>query len=1286
VAAPPDFGAMGILDTTICGGDTIRLTSSVDALNPANINAANNTLAFLPTTSRADTLLLPDGLGGQYEANLLFTQFSPGATLDNAADLEGISIDFEHSYGGDLDMELICPDGRSIFLLDFPSTLMSADFGEPFASNPSDGQSLDLTKGNGYIYTFTDNAPNGTLANFTRPTRSLTTNPSDISGMPFTYTDTYFPAGEYQPQQSFGDLVGCPLNGVWTLRITDNLASDNGWLFGMSIAFNPALYGNIETFTPNFTDWGWASNPTVFEATPGSLAAAPPNPGTAAYTFWTLDDFGCRHDTTLTFNVLPPTHPDCYACDIQANQPDDVLLYCPGETVTLDASATGTLRQAIPFERFPQAMIGFANHPASNPLRSTLAVNSIQPATLTNPLAQIRSVCIELPTDNTSHLTIQLQAPNGAILVLAAGAVGNAGFVGTCFTPTSLETLTTGASPYTGNFQPQGNWNTLIGTPINGDWTLLVSDNSGPLDFGELLQWSITVNAENAYSYTWTPAAGLDNPSSPTPVASPDTGTVYEVTINDLYGCTYTDTVRVDLAAELPSPNITCSEVGSTLTFNWDPLPGFTQFEYDLVRPDGSTTGWIGPVTDRFLTIDNLANGDQVSLTVRVFMPDNINDCPIPLSNTTCISTFCGLDMAPPTTTGVSCFGVADGQVVVNITAGVAPFEISINSIPYTVTTITDLPAGDYNLVVTDAASCSITTDFNIPTPERLLANAIQTFASCADEGNNAAEAIGTGGTGALTYLWSNGATTPTIAALAAGNYGVTVTDSQLCSVATALVVNDLAPITFNFIAEPPTCTGDNDGGVGVNQIMGGAGTQPTDYQYLWEDGSTGVVRPNVAGGLTYSVTVTDTQGCTATQSRMLPDREPIRFDLVKVDPGCFGDADGSITIANITGPYPQPYSITWSANVGGQTGPSISNLAPGTYSATVSDAVGCLTSQSVTLEQRPPLVLRFESKDNTCFGYSDGQLEAFAMGGTPGYTYRWSNGGSQAVLPNVAAGTYSLTVTDANGCEITANSTVAQPVEIVASATALPVTCHGLADGRITVITDGGSPPFRYSLDNNLFIGSSTLIGLAGGVYTVYIRDAKGCLFSASATVVEPPVFDVDAGPDVTIEYGSNQTLTAVATNAQGAVEYVWTPAVEGTLSCTECQSTVAAPLFTVDYEVYAVDENGCDATDRIRVLVEKIKLAVVPTGFTPNNDGTNDVLQVHGRPGTQVLAFQVFDRWGELVYAATDFAVNTPAMGWDGRHKGQMMNPGVFIWTLTVRHEDGEIENLNGQTTLIR
>lgn len=285
-----------------------------------------------------------------------------------------------------------------------------------------------------------------------------------------------------------------------------------------------------------------------------------------------------------------------------------------------------------------------------------------------------------------------------------------------------------------------------------------------------------------------------------------------------------------------------------------------------------------------------------------------------------------------------------------------------------------------------------------------------------------------------------------------------------------------------------------------------------------------------------------------------------------------------------------------------------------------------------------------------------------------------------------MAAGTYSLTVTDANGCEITANSTVAQPVEIVASATALPVTCHGLADGRITVITDGGSPPFRYSLDNNLFIGSSTLIGLAGGVYTVYIRDAKGCLFSASATVVEPPVFDVDAGPDVTIEYGSNQTLTAVATNAQGAVEYVWTPAVKGTLSCTECQSTVAAPLFTVDYEVYAVDENGCDATDRIRVLVEKIKLAVVPTGFTPNNDGTNDVLQVHGRPGTQVLAFQVFDRWGELVYAATDFAVNTTAMGWDGRHKGQMMNPGVFIWTLTVRHEDGEIENLNGQTTLIR
>ncbi|MEO0876300.1 MAG: gliding motility-associated C-terminal domain-containing protein, partial [Bacteroidota bacterium] len=237
-----------------------------------------------------------------------------------------------------------------------------------------------------------------------------------------------------------------------------------------------------------------------------------------------------------------------------------------------------------------------------------------------------------------------------------------------------------------------------------------------------------------------------------------------------------------------------------------------------------------------------------------------------------------------------------------------------------------------------------------------------------------------------------------------------------------------------------------------------------------------------------------------------------------------------------------------------------------------------------------------------------------------------------------------------------------------------------------LTILTDGGTPPFQYSLDNQNFIGSNTLIGLEGGNYNIFIRDVNGCQFLTTAVINEPAELTVDAGPDDTIVFGDSIQLAAIPINPQGLVEYVWDAPYEGTLSCNECEKPFASPEFTIDYEIYIIDENGCDATDRIRIFVDKPKLAVVPTGFTPNNDGTNDLLLVHGRPGTQVLLFQIFDRWGEMVYSDEDFPVNDPGRGWNGEYRDQILNSGVFVWSLTVRHEDGSEEVLKGQTTLIR
>ena len=123
-----------------------------------------------------------------------------------------------------------------------------------------------------------------------------------------------------------------------------------------------------------------------------------------------------------------------------------------------------------------------------------------------------------------------------------------------------------------------------------------------------------------------------------------------------------------------------------------------------------------------------------------------------------------------------------------------------------------------------------------------------------------------------------------------------------------------------------------------------------------------------------------------------------------------------------------------------------------------------------------------------------------------------------------------------------------------------------------------------------------------------------------------------------------------------------------------------------SISYELLAIDSAGCEATDRVTVNVRKDRAIWVPTGFTPNGDGQNDLLRVHGLNGTRILRFQVFDRWGELVYERSGFVVNDPSIGWDGIFRNQPVNPGVYVWYLEAEYIDGYQEVKRGQSTLIR
>ncbi|MEL6357997.1 MAG: gliding motility-associated C-terminal domain-containing protein, partial [Bacteroidota bacterium] len=256
---------------------------------------------------------------------------------------------------------------------------------------------------------------------------------------------------------------------------------------------------------------------------------------------------------------------------------------------------------------------------------------------------------------------------------------------------------------------------------------------------------------------------------------------------------------------------------------------------------------------------------------------------------------------------------------------------------------------------------------------------------------------------------------------------------------------------------------------------------------------------------------------------------------------------------------------------------------------------------------------------------------------------------------------------------------------------------CFGDATGRILISGSGGREPYTYSVDESGFSRGQEFIGLPAGTYTAFVRDIGGCIGTTQIEVFDGPELLLDLGPDTTIVFGDSIFLNPVYSGAVDSISFMWRGSYSGTLLCRSdsirentsavfCQTPNAKPQYEIDYTLQLIDGNGCEIEDRIRVSVQKIRLAAVPTAFTPNNDGQNDLLVVHGRPGTRIGRFSVFDQWGELVHEDENYEVNDLTRGWDGNYKNQPANSGSYLWQILIIYEDDSEEILTGQTTLLR
>ncbi|RMG82660.1 MAG: T9SS C-terminal target domain-containing protein [Bacteroidetes bacterium] len=430
------------------------------------------------------------------------------------------------------------------------------------------------------------------------------------------------------------------------------------------------------------------------------------------------------------------------------------------------------------------------------------------------------------------------------------------------------------------------------------------------------------------------------------------------------------------------------------------------------------------------------------------------------------------------------------------------------------------------------------------------------THASCFNNNDGNATVSVTEGAAPYTYIWNNSATTQSITGLTAGTYIVTVTDANGCTASDTGIVNEPSALTVTTTVTNIPCNGYNNGSIITNAS---GGTSP--YYYTWNNLATTSNLTGLTTGI-YSLTVSDYNGCTNSTSTTINEPPAISVSLSVTSSTC-NNANGSISVFTSGGI--SPYSYNWST---GATTSTITGLMAGTYSVTVTDYNGCTTSASGTVSEPAAISLFITATDASCAGNNDGSVITNVTGGTTPYSYSWSNGATTQNITGLIAGTYSVTVTDYNGCTASASDVVSDPAFLSALTTATGVSCAGNKDGSVITNVTGGTTPYSYNWSN----GATTqnITGLNGGTYSVTVTDNNGCLTSATSVVSVPSAISVSLSPSNPTCGNSDGSIYAGVIGGLQPYSFSW-----NTIPAQFTQT--ATGLFAGYYSFTVTDANGC-------------------------------------------------------------------------------------------------------------
>ncbi|MCC6461871.1 MAG: hypothetical protein IT260_15455 [Saprospiraceae bacterium] len=663
-------------------------------------------------------------------------------------------------------------------------------------------------------------------------------------------------------------------------------------------------------------------------------------------------------------------------------------------------------------------------------------------------------------------------------------------------------------------------------------------------------------NGEAPYEFTWSgPVSGVANSDNATYVITGLPAGTYVVSVTDINGCTAIKPAQITqgpaLSLSMVVSNITCASPNSgsidlTVTggapgyaYNWSHI-------FNAQDPSGLAAG-----TYTVTVID--AYGCSKTTSATLTNPPNFTLSTVP--------------------TPASCFGEADGALNLTVTGGTAPFTYNWSHLPGNndPEDLNNISSKTYTVTVTDANACTKSIARFVPQPSKMFATGVPTPATCAMN-DGSINLLPSGGLPPYTFNWSHSEITEDVDELSAGNYEVTLTDSHGCTATNSFTIVFKPNFTLDIAPTPSTC-GNAEGTANLT-ITGGA----APFTYQWSNGATTQNLTGLAAGY-YSVTATSNVGCSGSKSGFVGNSDGPMITLVATNAGCSGTT-GYIDIT-VTGGTPG-YTFQWS---NGNTTQDLFNLSPGTYTVTVIDATGCMNIGSTVIAGATPIVPTIQNVAVTCYGGNMGGISIGVSGGVLPYTYIWNNGATTQNIQFLTANTYTVTITDGQGCTASTSATVTQWPQLNVSATVTQVECYGGATGTIDVTASGGAGIFTYLWTN----GQTTqdINGLVAGQYCVSITDQAGCMQNMCWTIAQPTLVSMQT-----------QTIAASCSGAaEGGIDLTLSGGTPG-YSFNWNNSGTTEDLINLPagaYTVTVTDGNACTYTQTVTVPASASTATVV-------------------------------------------------------------------------------------------